>query len=166
MIWNLSHRMIRKKDIATLHQALVDRLKNLGMIRTPRVEEAFRAVPRHLFVPDVELETAYSDAHIVTRWQDGLPISSCSQPTVTAIMLEMLTQHLKEQITAWEQAGRPFVWSARGTMEHLRIRAYPLEPAYILQAYETLLTRRWTQFVFIPLLHDQAQPLDTAPDIS
>ncbi len=74
----------------TLRQALVDRLKNQGVIHTPRVEETFRAVPRHMFVPEVDSATAYSDTHIVTRRQDDLPISSCSQPSITAIMLEML----------------------------------------------------------------------------
>lgn len=77
-------------DMTTLRQIFVDRLKNAGMIRTPRVEAAFRAVPRHMFVPDTDRETAYQDAHIVTRWQGDTPISSCSQPSITAMMLEML----------------------------------------------------------------------------
>ena len=80
----------RDENNDTLRQALVDRLKNQGVIRTLQVEEAFRAVPRHMFVPEVDSETAYSDTHIVTRQQDDLPISSCSQPSITAIMLEML----------------------------------------------------------------------------
>ena len=80
----------RDENNDTLRQALVDRLKNQSVISTPRVEEAFRAVPRHMFVPEVDSATAYSDTHIVTRRQDDLPISSCSQPSITAIMLEML----------------------------------------------------------------------------
>src|SRR2546427_13184569 len=87
-------------DSVALSQALVDRLKNIGLIRTPRVEEAFRAVPRHLFVPEVDIHTAYSDSYIVTRWQDGTPISSSSAPSVMAVMLEMLDlqpgQHVLE----------------------------------------------------------------------
>ncbi len=81
---------VRDEINDTLRQALVDRLKNQGVIRTSQIEEAFRAVPRHMFVPEVDSETAYSDTHIVTRRQDDLPISSCSQPSITAIMLEML----------------------------------------------------------------------------
>jgi hypothetical protein len=88
-----SHQFITTEsnnDITTLRQIFVDRLKNAGMIRTPRVEAAFRAVPRHMFVPDTDRETAYQDAYIVTRWQGDTPISSCSQPSITAMMLEML----------------------------------------------------------------------------
>ncbi len=44
----------RDENNDTLRQALVDRLKNQGVIRTLQVEEAFRAVPRHMFVPEVD----------------------------------------------------------------------------------------------------------------
>jgi protein-L-isoaspartate(D-aspartate) O-methyltransferase len=77
-------------NISALHQALVERLKQEGLIRTPRVEAAFRAVPRHLFLPDVPLEKVYKDDAIVTKYLDGKPVSSSSQPAVMAIMLEQL----------------------------------------------------------------------------
>jgi len=77
-------------DASTLHQALVDKLKSDGYIRSPRVEAAFRAVPRHLFLPRVALDTVYSDTHIVTKERDGQSISSSSQPAIMAIMLELL----------------------------------------------------------------------------
>src|SRR5713226_10229423 len=77
-------------DAATLRQALANKLKHQGLIHTPQVEEAFRIVPRHVFVPHEDIASAYSDRHIVTRWQNELPISSCSQPSITAIMLELL----------------------------------------------------------------------------
>ncbi len=77
-------------DAATLRQALANQLKHQGLIHTPPVEEAFRMVPRHVFVPHEDIASAYSDRHIVTRWQNELPISSCSQPSITAIMLELL----------------------------------------------------------------------------
>ncbi|HMA35698.1 MAG TPA: methyltransferase, FxLD system [Chloroflexia bacterium] len=73
-----------------LRQALVDKLKADGVIRTPTVEAAFRAVPRHLFVPDVPLADAYRDQSIATKRVDGVAISSCSQPAMMAIMLEQL----------------------------------------------------------------------------
>jgi protein-L-isoaspartate(D-aspartate) O-methyltransferase len=77
-------------DAVTLRQALANQLKHQKLIHTPQVEEAFRTVPRHVFVPHEDIATAYSDRHIVTRWQNELPISSCSQPAITAIMLELL----------------------------------------------------------------------------
>jgi len=71
--------------------------------------------------------------------------------------VQALTQRSQEQVTAWESAGRPFVWSAQGTMEGMRIRACPLETDYIPQAHEIVLKKRWTQFIFTPALHDQAR---------
>jgi len=71
-------------------RVLVNRLKRQGLRRSPLVEAAFRAVPRHLFLPDVPLETVYRDEAIITKVQDGRGISSSSQPAIMAIMLEQL----------------------------------------------------------------------------
>lgn len=73
-----------------LRQALVDRLKADNVLHDPRVEAAFRAVPRHLFLPGLDLATVYSDQAIPTKYLDGVPISSSSQPAIMAIMLEQL----------------------------------------------------------------------------
>lgn len=55
------------------------------------VLDAFRVVPRHLFLPGVPPEEAYRDDAIVTkRDEDGQPISSSSQPGMMAIMLDQL----------------------------------------------------------------------------
>ena len=78
------------KDAAALHRALVRQLKRAGLIRSPLVEAAFRAVPRHLFLPGVELKRAYHDEAIPTKYAEGRPISSSSQPAIMAIMLEQL----------------------------------------------------------------------------
>ena len=51
--------MESSNDEAVRHQALVDRLKASGCIRTPLVEAAFRAVPRHLFLPGAPLDLVY-----------------------------------------------------------------------------------------------------------
>lgn len=48
-------------------------------------------VPRHRFLPDLPLEAVYQDDAIVTkRGTGGIPISSSSQPTIMAIMLDQL----------------------------------------------------------------------------
>ena len=75
----------------SLRKVLVDRLRAQGTVRTGRVEEAMRSVPRHLFVPGVSLEEAYADAPLYTK-QDGAgaSISAASQPTIVAMMLEQL----------------------------------------------------------------------------
>jgi protein-L-isoaspartate(D-aspartate) O-methyltransferase len=65
-------------------------LKQSGCLSTPAVEAAFRAVPRHLFLPGIPLDKVYVDEAIPTKYQDGLAISSSSQPAVMATMLEQL----------------------------------------------------------------------------
>jgi protein-L-isoaspartate(D-aspartate) O-methyltransferase len=54
------------------------------------VEAAFRAVPRHLFLPEVAISDVYTDRAFPTKHADGRPISSSSQPAIMAIMLEQL----------------------------------------------------------------------------
>lgn len=77
------------QDSATLQKALVDYLLQ-GAITNPSVEAAFRAVPRHLFLPGLPLEQVYADEAIPTKHQDGVAISSSSQPAMMAVMLEQL----------------------------------------------------------------------------
>jgi protein-L-isoaspartate(D-aspartate) O-methyltransferase len=83
------------RDARRLHRQLVDQLVRSGAITDPRVEEAFRAVPRQVFLPGVPAERAYADEAIVTRRDPhGQPISSSSQPTIMALMLGQLdVQH-------------------------------------------------------------------------
>ena len=76
--------------VAGLHDAYIEDLRNKGHIQSSRVEEAFRAVPRHLFLPDVPPERVYSDEAILTKRRDGEVVSSSSQPAMMAIMLEQL----------------------------------------------------------------------------
>jgi protein-L-isoaspartate(D-aspartate) O-methyltransferase len=68
-------------------------LKNTRYIHTPAVEAAFRAVPRHLFLPAVALDTVYADEAIPTKRLGGKTVSSSSQPAIMAIMLEQLDVH-------------------------------------------------------------------------
>jgi len=74
-----------------LNEALIASLKQDGNLHDPRVEAAFRAVPRHLFLPDLPLDQAYQDDAIPTkRLESGEVVSSSSQPAMMAIMLEQL----------------------------------------------------------------------------
>ncbi len=87
-----------EQNTIELRQKLVDYLKSQGNIRSSQVEAAFRAVPRHVFVPGTDIEQVYSDTYILTKQQDGVPISSSSQPAVMAIMLEMLAIQPEQRI--------------------------------------------------------------------
>ncbi len=80
----------KNDETAALRRSLVDQLKSRGLATTPQIEGAFLAVPRHLFVPGTDIEAAYNDTFVVTKKQDEVPISSCSQPSITALMLDML----------------------------------------------------------------------------
>ncbi|MEQ8675004.1 MAG: protein-L-isoaspartate O-methyltransferase [Aggregatilineales bacterium] len=74
-----------------LRKALVNGLKRNRVVTSKRVERAFGAVPRHSFVPTVSPEQAYQDQVVVVKVdEEGYPISSSSQPTMMAIMLEQL----------------------------------------------------------------------------
>jgi len=71
--------------------ALTDMLLATGAITSKAVEAAFREVPRHLFLLDVRRDRAYSDRAVTIKYNDaGIPISSASQPTMIAQMLEQL----------------------------------------------------------------------------
>ncbi|HEY3893782.1 MAG TPA: methyltransferase, FxLD system [Pseudonocardiaceae bacterium] len=74
-----------------LRTALADYIRGRGTFRTPQVEAAFRAVPRHLFLPGVDLMTAYAPKQVVIkRAGNGTAISSASSPNLVAEMLEVL----------------------------------------------------------------------------
>jgi protein-L-isoaspartate(D-aspartate) O-methyltransferase len=73
-----------------LRRRLVRQLRERGAVRTERVAAAFARVPRHVFVPDVAAEDVYTDRSIAIKLQDGIPISSSSQPAIMAEMIEML----------------------------------------------------------------------------
>jgi protein-L-isoaspartate(D-aspartate) O-methyltransferase len=76
---------------ARLRAAMVAQLMKRGLLSDPRVAAVFGQVPRHVFVPGVELSEAYIDQAIVTRYRPaGVPASSASQPAIVAAMLEQL----------------------------------------------------------------------------
>ncbi|GGS51578.1 hypothetical protein GCM10010156_07780 [Planobispora rosea] len=76
-------------DLGALRESMVEHVRARGI--SDAVAEALRAVPRHLFLPETAPEDAYRDEAIVTkRDADGLPISSSSQPTIMALMLDQL----------------------------------------------------------------------------
>jgi len=77
-------------DQARRLAALVDHMLAVGVITRPEVAAAFRAVPRHLFLPNLPAEEVYRDEAIPTKLADGRAISSSSQPAMMAIMLEQL----------------------------------------------------------------------------
>lgn len=83
---------------AALRARLVAHLRARGELRTARVAAAFERVPRHLFVPDVPLEDAYADRSIAIKVENGVAISSSSQPAIMAEMLEQLVLRAGDRV--------------------------------------------------------------------
>ncbi|WP_046766809.1 methyltransferase, FxLD system [Jiangella alkaliphila] len=78
-------------DPATLRRRLADRLRSTGAARTAPVDAALGEVPRHLFLPNVPIEQAYSDQPVATKHDAaGAAISAASEPTIVTTMLEQL----------------------------------------------------------------------------
>ncbi len=69
---------------------LADELRREGYVRTAPVEAAFRAVPRHLFVPEVDPNRAYRNEVVPLEVPGREVASSASQPAIVAAMLEQL----------------------------------------------------------------------------
>ncbi|MDP3794728.1 MAG: protein-L-isoaspartate O-methyltransferase [bacterium] len=77
--------MIRQKDAPPSRRSLLRALITQGVLKTPRIIEAFFAVDRKNFVPEAFVGEAYADA--------PLPIGegqTISQPRTVAFMLELL----------------------------------------------------------------------------
>jgi protein-L-isoaspartate(D-aspartate) O-methyltransferase len=76
---------------AQLRNQLADWISGRGTFQSPGVEQAFRTVSRHEFLPGHALEDAYSRKPVVTqRAPDGSSTSSASSPNLVAQMLEQL----------------------------------------------------------------------------
>ena len=71
-----------------LRRRLVEQLRTQGALHDAAVERALLTVPRHLFLPDSPLTEAYADIAVATHWEDGMAVSSASQPAIVAFMLE------------------------------------------------------------------------------
>ncbi|MBO0767169.1 MAG: methyltransferase domain-containing protein [Solirubrobacterales bacterium] len=80
---------------AGLRRELVSAIRANGACRSDAVAAAFAAIPREAFLPELAdtegLEAVYTDDAIITkRNRGGEPLSSSSQPSMMAAMLELL----------------------------------------------------------------------------
>jgi protein-L-isoaspartate(D-aspartate) O-methyltransferase len=79
------------RDPQQLRHALADSITADADIHDARVIAAFRAVPRHLFLPGTDMREAYAPQVVVTkRAADGSALSSASLPSLVAAMLQQL----------------------------------------------------------------------------
>lgn len=77
----------RTSDV--LRHELVDRLVEAGTVRTTPVERALRSVARDRFVPDLDPLAVYEDRAQLVKRGRSTTLSTISQPTMVAIMLEL-----------------------------------------------------------------------------
>ncbi|WP_158299938.1 methyltransferase, FxLD system [Glycomyces paridis] len=74
-----------------LRTRLIGGLRTSGAVRSAAVEAAMLAVPRHRFLPEATLRAAYADdVYVTKRDRHGDAVSSASQPSIVAEMLEQL----------------------------------------------------------------------------
>ncbi|OIV37458.1 methyltransferase, FxLD system [Mangrovactinospora gilvigrisea] len=78
------------RTLNRLGSALIQQLRDLDALRTTEVEQAFRAVPRHLFIPEASAEQAYEAerVEVTVRDPEGRALSSVSAARIQAFMLE------------------------------------------------------------------------------
>jgi protein-L-isoaspartate(D-aspartate) O-methyltransferase len=73
-----------------LREALLERLQRAGVLHSPPIVAAMRAVPRHYFLPGLPLDEAYADRALPIKTCNDTIVSSISQPGMIAQMLELL----------------------------------------------------------------------------
>ncbi|MEY9211564.1 methyltransferase, FxLD system [Thermobifida halotolerans] len=81
-----------------LRDRMVDHIRTAGHLRSPRLEQVLRTVPRHRFVPEALTEDAYANKAITIKPGADRPASCISVPTVVAMMLDQLDPQPGEQI--------------------------------------------------------------------
>ncbi|MEU6275741.1 methyltransferase, FxLD system [Streptomyces populi] len=79
-------------EAVRLRERMTDSVIGKGWAPTPRVQAALRGVPRHRFVPEAPLETAYDDdlAVVTVRESPRTALSSVSAAWLQADMIERL----------------------------------------------------------------------------
>ncbi|WP_424636886.1 methyltransferase, FxLD system [Embleya sp. AB8] len=76
-------------DVDALRDAAIAELRSAGTITSPQVEAAFRAVPRHRFIPEADPQAAWDPytAVVTKRDEDDNAVSSVSDMHVQSFML-------------------------------------------------------------------------------
>jgi len=140
-------------DARALRDALVARLERTGAVRSPRVAAAMRAVERERFVPSASLDEAYADQAMMLKETDGIVLSSISQPSMIAHMLELLDIRNGSRVleigtgSGYNAALLASVAGERGSVTSVEI-----EPDLLAAARERLIE---AGFARVQLLHER-----------
>ncbi len=86
-------------EAAASRDAMIVKVQDAGYSLSARVEAALRAVERHIFADNANLDEAYANDIVVTkRDTDGQVLSCLSQPSIVALQLEQLGVQPGERI--------------------------------------------------------------------
>ncbi len=133
-----------------LRCALAAKLRRDGSLRTRAVERAFRQVPRHLFVPEVDPDLAYRDVVLPTKLQAGEFVSASSQPSIMAVMLEQLALRRGHRVleigggTGYNAALLAEIVGPRG-----QVTAVDIDDDLVTMAREHLLAAGYSRVVVV-----------------
>ncbi len=81
-----------------LREAMVSNVERAGWLRSAPVASAMRAVPRHRFLPETPLDDAYADRAIAIKTSEREVLSSISQPSMIALMLQLLAPERGDRV--------------------------------------------------------------------
>jgi protein-L-isoaspartate(D-aspartate) O-methyltransferase len=81
-----------------LREQMISIIRTAGHLRSERIEQVLRTVPRHRFVPAASLEDAYANKAITIKPGADRPASCISVPTVVAMMLGQLDPQPGERV--------------------------------------------------------------------
>ena len=86
----VSEGPVDSEQAQELREGMVNALQTQGVLRSPEVVAAIQAVPRHVFGPEDELESAYALRTVLHRTLDetGVAVSMISAVDIQAMMLE------------------------------------------------------------------------------
>jgi protein-L-isoaspartate(D-aspartate) O-methyltransferase len=110
---------------------MIDELKKRGLEIDGPIEDAFRTVPREVFLPEIPLERVYSGDAIVTKKdEEGNPMSSSSEVGIMIAMARLLDVAPGQRIleigagTGYNAAVLAQLVGARGAITTIDIDAH------------------------------------------
>jgi protein-L-isoaspartate(D-aspartate) O-methyltransferase len=113
---------MNERELDAQKEELVKKLIREGVLKTPKIVEAFRKLPRHEFVTREHTRSAYVDIALPT-----LKDSTISQPYTVAIMTEALNPKEGEKIleigtgSGWQSCLIAYCLGGKGKLISLEI---------------------------------------------
>ncbi|MFJ1954554.1 methyltransferase, FxLD system [Streptomyces microflavus] len=123
-------------EAVRLREQMTESVIRGGWAPSPRVQAALRAVPRHRFLPEAPLATAYDDeiAVATVREDSGAVVSSVSAPWLQADMAEQLSLEPGMQVLEVGSGGYNAELLANIVGDRGRVVSVDLDPFVVRRA--------------------------------